>query len=205
MTISRQAGAGGRSLARSLVEVLAAQPETDVFDGWQVFDHQLCELVADDPRLAGSLAELVDESYRTGAEEFFHQLLRPGADQSYVIERVFRTVRMLAGVGKVIVVGRAGSEVTRDMSPGCRVRLVAPEAVRITRTMARDGVDERQAKTSIRRLDANRAKLLRRYFDTDIDDPEGYDATFNSAELSCEAVAHAITGILRRRIAEWPG
>lgn len=201
VTISRQAGAGGHSLAETLVQVFARQEDKALFGAWQVFDQRLCEIVAEDPRLKGSLDALLAEEVRSRADEVVTQLLRPTTDQSYVLDRVFRTVRMLAGVGKVIILGRGGSELTRGMGPGVSLRLVAPEPTRIERLVARDHCTERQARDDARRLDGNRARLLKRYFGVDIDDPLRYDAVFNTGLLPVDTVAEAVAAALRHRAA----
>ena len=201
VTISRQAGAGGLMVAEAMIEVFARQEDAELFGEWQVFDQKLCELVAADEGLAGSLDELVAEEYRSRTDEFIRQLLRPAKDQDYVMGSVFRAVRTLAGVGKAIIVGRAGSQVTKGMRPGVSLRLVAPEPLRIARLMELESVGEREARDIARKRDAARARLLRRHFRVDIADPEGYDATWNTATVAFEEIAEAVATMLRRRAA----
>jgi cytidylate kinase len=199
VTISRQAGAGGQSLARAMLGVFARQDDVALFGGWHVFDRRLCEIVAEDPKLTGSLESLVTEAYRTRTEDFLRNLLTTTTDQDFVMEGVFRSVRTVAGMGKSIIVGRAGSQVTKGMGSGLSIRLVAPETVRIARLMERHGIDERTARDQARKRDADRARLLRRHFRTDIDDPLGYDAVWNTAEVSPDEIAECVAAILRRR------
>jgi cytidylate kinase len=200
VTISRQPGSGGQSLARTMLEVFARQDDVALFGGWHVFDRRLCEIVAEDPKLAGSLESLVTEAYRSRTEDFLRNLLTTTTDQSFVMEGVFRSVLTVAGMGKAIIVGRAGSQVTKGMDSGLSLRLVAPETVRVARLMERHGIDERAARDQARKRDAHRARLLRRHFRTDIDDPLGYDAVWNTAEVTTEEIAESVVAILRRRV-----
>jgi len=199
VTISRQAGAGGQSLAQTMLEVFARQADVALFGGWHVFDRRLCEIVAEDPKLVGSLELLVTEAYRSRTEDFLRNLLTTTTDQNFVMEGVFRSVRTVAGMGKAIIVGRAGSQVTKGMGSGLSLRLVAPETVRIARLMERHAIDERAARDQARKRDADRARLLRRHFRTDIDDPFGYDAVWNTAGVTTEEIAESVVAILRRR------
>ena len=201
VTISRQAGAGGLMLAEAMVEVFARQDDAVLFGDWQVFDQKLCELVAEDEGLSGSLDSLLAEEYRTRADEFIRQLFRPATDQAYVIGRVLRAVRTLAGVGKAIIVGRAGSEVTRGMQPTVALRLVAPEPLRIARLMEREDVDEATARDLARTRDVSRARLLRRHFRVDVADPERYDVTWNTGRASFEEIAESTAVMLAARAA----
>jgi len=201
VTISRQAGAGGHSLAAALLEAFARQDDGATFGGWHVFDRRICEMVVEDPKLTGSLESLVSEEYRSRTEDFIHQLLSPSVSQDYVAERVFRIVRTLAGVGKAVIVGRAGSQATLGLGQGVSLRLVAPEPVRLGRIMTIDHLGEREARNEMKKRDAHRARLVRRHFRVYIDDPLGYDATFNTGTLSFDEIAEAVVAMLRSRVA----
>jgi len=91
VTISRQTGIGGHALADTMVEVFDRHEDVAVFGGWRIFDRSLCEIVARDPRYSGSLDSLIEEEYRSKTNDFFQQMLRSTADQSLVMNRVFRT------------------------------------------------------------------------------------------------------------------
>jgi cytidylate kinase len=201
VTISRQAGAGGHRLAETLLDLFAAQEDDRLFGGWQVFDRRLCEIVADNPAYSTSMSSLLEEEYRTKTNEFFSQLLDPTIDQDILMRHVFEVVRAVASIGKSIIVGRAGSEVTRGMGPGVAVRLIAPEEVRIAGVMEYYGLDERAARDKARRVDESRARLLKAHFRVDIDDPTRYDAVWNTGLAPIETIAESIAAGLRHKVA----
>jgi len=199
VTISRQAGAGGHTLARTLLDKLHAQHEKDLFGGWEMFDQKLVAMVADDPDLRVSVESLLGEEYHRTAEDFFRQILTASTHQDIVVDRMFRLVRALAEVGRAVIVGRAGSEVTRGLGPSVSVRLVAPEAHRIKRIMELHELDERRAREATSKFESGRARLLKRHFRVDIDDPLLYDAVWNTAAASFDAIAESIIALLRER------
>jgi cytidylate kinase len=201
VTISRQAGAGGHQLAEKLLDLFAAQEDVRLFGGWQVFDRRLCEIVADNPAYSTSMSSLLEEEYRTKTNEFFGQLLDPTIDQDILMRHVFEVVRAVASIGKSIIVGRAGSEVTRGMGPGVAVRLIAPEEVRIAGVMEYYDLDERAARDKARRVDESRARLLKAHFRVDIDDPTRYDAVWNTGRAPIETIAESIAAGLRHKVA----
>lgn len=201
VTISRQAGTGGHALADVMLEVFAGQPDTSLFRGWQVFDKSLCEIVAGDRRFATSLASLREEEYRSKATDFFHQMLHSTVDQDLLMERVFLVVRSIAGMGKAIIVGRGGSHVTKDMRQGVSLRMVAPERQRMERLMHEHGLSEKGAIALGKRREADRARLLRRHFGADIEDPTGYDLTCNSGTTTYVEIAEAVASLVRLRSA----
>lgn len=201
VTISRQAGTGGHELADAMLDVFAEEPDTNLFSGWQVYDKTVCEIVAQDPKFASSLDSLLEEEYRSKANDFFHQVLRSTVDQNMVMDRVFLVVRTIAGMGKAVIVGRAGAQVTRGMPQGVSIRMVAPEAYRIERAMRIRGISEREARAGGRKRDTDRARLIKAHFDCDIADPTGYDATFNAASLDHHQMARAVARLVRERAA----
>lgn len=199
VTISRQTGTGGHGLADTMLAIFSEQEDVDVFGGWRVYDRSICEMVVQDKRFAGSLDHLVEEEYRSKANDFFHQMLRSTADQTMVMNRVFVVVRALAGMGKAIIVGRGGSHVTRDMPHGVSLRIVAPEDVRIARAMEAHDLTEKEARAGSRKRDADRARLVRSHFSADIGDPVGYDVTWNVGSASFEEISHATVSLVRSR------
>ncbi len=201
ITLSRQAGIGGHALADTIIAVFAQDDDHELFGGWQVFDRTICEIVAKDPRYRSSIDSLLEEEYRSKANDFFHQMVRATVDQKLVMNRVFLAVRTVAGMGKSVIMGRGGSHVTRDMPQGVAIRVVAPEEGRLRRIMETQGLDEREARTFMKKRDGDRARLLKVHFGADIDDPTGYDATFNSELMSFEEIAHAVRAMVRLRAA----
>jgi cytidylate kinase len=201
VTISRQAGAGGHTLAEMLLERFRKAPDEELFGEWEIFDQKLVAMVADDPDLSVSVQSLLGEEYHKTAEDFFRQILTASTHQDIVMDRMFRLVRILAEVGKAVIVGRAGSELTRDLTPGVAVRLVAPKEWRVVRMMERHGLDEKQALAAADKHDAGRARLLKRHFRVNIDDPLLYDATWNTSSAPFEAIADSIIALLEKRAA----
>jgi cytidylate kinase len=201
VTISRQAGAGGHTLANVLIERFHQEADKELFGDWEMFDQKLVAMVADDADLRVSVEALLTEEYRRASEDFFRQLFTATTHQDIVMDRVFRLVRVLAEVGKAVIVGRAGSEVTRGLGPSVSVRLIAPEDVRLERMLELHGIDERKAKELIDRSDSGRARLLKRHFRVDIDDPLLYDAVWNTGNVSFDAIAESIVAMLKDRAA----
>ena len=201
LTISRQAGAGGHTLAETLRQTLECDPDP-LWHGWQVFDQALCTTLLQDPSLHVSLQSLLTEAYRTEIEELIFHLLLFGREtpQDVVVKKLFGVIRTLATVGKVIIVGRAGACVTRSLPLGVHLRLAAPEPVRVRRLMHLLGTGEPEALRAVRRQDADRARLVDTYFGRAIDDPLLYDATWNTETVAFEAIAAATLALLKARV-----
>jgi cytidylate kinase len=202
VTISRQAGAGGHTLADTLLKLMAQQEDTALFQGWQILDQQLCGILLQDDRLDVSMQSLLSEEYRSQVRDFVRGLLAQ-PDQHVAIRRMFEVIRSLASVGKVIIVGRAGSHVTKRLELGVHTRLVAPEYLRIRRMMKLLNQDEDEARRTVRRQDSDRARLLKSYFQVDIDDPLQYDVVWNTGGASFAVIANSIISLIKQRVQDW--
>jgi len=201
VTISRQAGAGGHTLAQTLVQWLEQEMEADWFHGWQVCDQSLCDIFLRDTQLQVSVQSLLTEEFRSQIHAFVTGLFGRKPDQYRVMQEMFETVRALAAVGKVILVGRGGCLVTRKLELGVHVRLVAPEADRVQSMMQMlHKHDEDEVRRIVRRQDADRARLLKAYFQADIDDALLYDMVWNTSTVDFETIARSIIALVKQRI-----
>ena len=197
VTISRQTGAGGRTLARELVRQIDATGG-EQSSGWAIFDRAMCESIMDDPRLGSMLQDLLDERYRNAVQEFVHTLIgEPAQDLGYA--RLAEVQRQVAKLGKVVFVGRGASCVTRDLPLGVHVRLVAPAGVRQNRMAELLDVDAAAALKEMERSDGERERLIRNHFAADAGDPENYDMTFNTARVAFGQVAQSVLALVRAR------
>ena len=199
VTISRQAGAGGHLLAHVLTTDFLKYDEEDLFHGWHVFDREICEIIAEDPALQLSMDALMSEQLKSEFADFMDGLFLGRSEQYDLHKRTFQIVRLLASLGKVIIVGRAAACVTRDLPGGFHVRLVAPEPARVRWMMDKLKIGRDEAEKMIRRQEADRRTLLHTYFDRDVDDPLLYDAVWNAERCDPHEISRSVISILRRR------
>ena len=200
VTISRQAGAGGHLLAYViLTEFLKYKEPGNVFDGWHVFDKDLCELVSRDPLLQNDIEGLVAKKYRSEFNRFMESLFTGRSDEHGLERTTFKVLRMLALIGKVILVGRGGSLVTADLPQGVHIRLVAPEAHRVVWMMKRFKMHKEDALAAVHKQDAGRKKLIKMFFQRDIDDPLIYDMVWNTGKVSLDIITRAAIDLVRKR------
>ncbi len=194
VTISRRAGAGGRSLAAALEGEMRSRSRDDpaLFLDWHVFDETLLRLLTEHPGSKTRFEELLAEEYRSKAQDYVHQLLTGGPPQDLVLARVFHSLRAVAGFGKALIIGRSGACLTRDLHKGVHVRLVGSEKPCVDRLRERYGLDEGEARRRRLQLDASRARLVAAYFERDIDDPLLYDCVWNTDRVSFEEIARAV-------------
>ncbi len=178
VTISRQSGSGGSSIARRLAEKL----------GWKVLDRELVEQLARELELDPHRLELMDETRTNWLRDTIYNLLdsRLVLQDSYVT-LLGRVMALAAHKGQVIFVGRAGNLVLpRD--DGLRVRIVAPRSWRIRCVADRENLGETAAAERVATLDAARSDFVRRHFKVDVDDPAAFDMVLDAAALGEDGV-----------------
>lgn len=199
LTISRQTGAGGHTLALAVVEQLKKEPESLLLQSWQIADQEICHRVAEDTAVKVSVESLLSAEYHSEIEDILKELLLGYSSQDAVMRRMFHLIRNLVTFGRVIVVGRGGACLTRDLPLGIHIRLVAPLSSRIRRMMTLMRLDEKKAKELIFEQDKAREKLVKVYFGKNIEDPLLYDAVWNTETVSMETVARAVVVMIKEK------
>jgi hypothetical protein len=198
ITISRQAAAGGHLLSQVIITDFL-ELKGEVFEGWHVFDREICELVALDPSLHTSMEQLLSERYRSEFSDFMDGLFSGKSRQYATLKKTFHVVRMLASIGKVIIVGRAGNCVTRGMGTGIHLRLVAPLNNRVRWMMKKLRIGKAEAEKLIASQDRERVRMTRTFFDRDIEDPLLYDATFNTTTVQQHEISRCVIEMIKNR------
>lgn len=202
VTISRQAGAGGHTLAREIIRKLDQRADAGWNRGWELFDQKLCAYLAQDPSTQASFESLLKEEYHHGVQQSVFEMLTGKAETYQLQKKIADVVRFLAWVGRVVIVGRAGMCVARKFPVGVHVRLVAPEAVRAERLANEWQKDLGSTLVELRRQDQERARMVRDMYGRQIDDPLLYTVVFNTEERQTEGIASAVVELVAQRRAQ---
>jgi hypothetical protein len=199
ITISRQAGAGGRSLADALAARLNELDPGEL--PWTVWDNELVERVAAEHHLQPSTVADLEDRPPTWLEEALGGLTlgRGRPDELTVYHRVAATIRALAEIGRVVIVGRGAAFVTRDVPGGIHVRLVAPEEHRIAQTASEMGLSDTAAAKWVRQIDRRRRAFYRRHWPDHPVIPENFTVTFNTAAARADQLVDSVVCLLADR------
>lgn len=202
VTISRQCGARGTSVARQVAAMLEGDKSSAKGRPWTVFDQNLLQYVIDEHQLPERTADFFSEDrdpqrIRTVIGEILG--LHPGVFNTHA--RTAETIRHLAETGNIVFVGRGANFITADIRQAVHVRLVGSEAVRVQHVARREGLDAAKAAEMVRRIDHARDRYVRSVFRKDIADPVHYDLVLNTDHFTNEVAAELIMAALRGRIA----
>ena len=86
--------------------------------------------------------------------------------------------------GNVVIYGRGGQDLLKEIKSVLRTRIIAPFEDRIERWAEREWLDPDRARLLVRKSDQQRAGFIKYYFDRDWEDSVHYDLTINTQRLS---------------------
>jgi cytidylate kinase len=198
VTISRQFGAGGSSVAAIVAADLGAE----------IVDKKLIDEVAARLTLEPSQVEAEAERPRTLLERLVRSFssLEPGMGAGWsppypdplfdprkeIIHLTEQVIREVAAGGNAVIVGRGAGFLLREKPGVFHVFLRAPETARVNVLMARFGLSESQARRKMHETDSNRAAYIRQLYGRDWCDPDEYDLVVNTGRISYQATAELI-------------
>jgi cytidylate kinase len=203
VTISRQAGCGGRVVGAKLAEYLQAQSPKSPYQ-WTVFDRNLVERVLADHKLPGHLAKFMPEDRVPEIEGTIEELCGLHPPSWILVRQTAETILHLAELGNVILVGRGANIITSKLDHIFHVRLVGSLEKRIEHVQQYDHLERKAALSFIKREDDGRRRYLRKYFKKDIDDALLYHLVINTDLVPYQEAARIIAdAILKGRPAHF--
>ncbi|MDO8540643.1 MAG: cytidylate kinase-like family protein [Opitutaceae bacterium] len=194
VTISRESGAGGTTLARSLAERL---PRDEDAHPWTVYSANLIEEMLRTNELPVQLARFLPEDRISEIDSAVGELVGLHPSLWVLVEKTNQLVRQLAQVGHTIVLGRGANFATSGIHHGVHVRLVAPAKWRAERTARWLGLDVDSAAIENARRDAARQRYVRATFAADVADATAYDLVINTAQVPVDTSVDIIAGFVR--------
>jgi cytidylate kinase len=192
--ISREKGAGGHQVANLIGQRL----------GWQVFDRQIVDAIAERTKMRQQLVEYLDEKTRGGLEDFLRHVLTKEIGTTDYLRHLRQVLLTLGQQGDVVIVGR-GAEYILPAQFGVRVRMVAPFDVRVNRIALANGLTTGAADPLVAKVDHERKDFIRDQFQKDPRDPMNYDLVINTSALTVEGTAAIVMAALRQKLQVVPG
>ena len=190
LLISRERGAGGNTAAQLVGRRL----------GWQVFDGEIVDEIAQKTHVRRQLIESLDERDRTTIQDLIGQLLNPRQiSTSDYLTGLKQIVLTLGHQGDVVIVGH-GARYILPSQFGLNVRMIAPVEARVRRLADKAHLSLGAARVEIERIDHERLKSVQRHFGRNVADPLSYDLTINTGAMNAEAAAEVILTALQRKL-----
>jgi cytidylate kinase len=201
VTISRQKGSGAHAVAEKLAAYLQARGPKEACP-WTVFDRNLVQRMLQEHNLPQRMGQFVTEDRMTEISDTLDELFGLHPPSWTLVRQMTETILHLAEMGNVILVGRGAAVVTAKLDYAFHVRFVSSLEKRIARVQELEELSRKQALAVIHREDRGRARYLKKYFDTDPDNPLLYHLTINTDLISYDEAARMIgdavlSGVIR--------
>jgi cytidylate kinase len=182
ITISREAGALGSSVARAAGDIL----------GWPVYDQELLNKIGHHMGTQIDMLQLIDEKPVNWLEQSVVNLVSDYnlSHDSYMVHLI-AIVRALAEQGHCILVGR-GANFLSPSDRTLRVRLVGERKDRIARMQESLKLTEKAATRWVETKDRERRDFVRLNFGQQVEDAHLYDLVLNTSRLSVPECARLI-------------
>ena len=210
ITIARHFGAGGDKVGRMLAERLHAD-----FLGPELIDevaHRLElpkeEVAAADEQPGSFLSRLLialaaaspEHAVTAESPSWSPPYTDPHSDpRRAVLEYTQQVIREAARSGNVIILGRGGAYILRDVPGALHVFLRADEATRVKAVMEREHIGEDEARKRVKQTDENRRAYIRQAYGHTWDLPGHYDLVLDTGRLGYDTSVEAILAALKGR------
>ena len=186
ITISREPGSGGRIVAQKLAAKLNVE----------VFHQEVLHEMAKRAEVSQQMLATMDEKGLSILEDWISSLVydRHMWPDEY-LKHLMNVIGTIGKHGKAVVVGR-GANFILPPEQRFRVRISAPRRIRIQNVARQFNVSEDEAKRRVIQTESDRKAFIRKYFNSDIADPDNYDLVINTEILSLDSATQVIAAAL---------
>ena len=204
ITISRQFGAGGRTLGRLVAEKL----------DYAFVDEEIIQMVAKRAKVSTNWVESIEKEaggrllkYMTKLvpKSFIDLILddhRGYIDEEIYVDLLNQIINRLADEGNTVIIGRGSQYILRDRDDAYHILLVAQQADRVKFMEANYDLSPKEASLVVNRQDKRRINLYRKFGREDYDQPHLYHLVINSSkqdlnmatDLVCKLIAQSGDG-----------
>ena len=180
LTISREFGSGGREIGQAVAKILN-------------YEYINKERLIGDIRASGKEWEEwgknLDEHCPTVWEKYDWSFRGFGALlQSHILNHALNN--------KVVIMGRGGNFLLKDIPYALRIRVVAPIDKRIDRIMERESVDRDTAHWLAEKTDRERSCLIHLLYGKHWDDHAEYDMVFDTGVKTLDEIVNIVKDTL---------
>ena len=186
ITISREPGSGGRIVAQKLAAKLNVA----------VFHQEVLHEMAKRADVSEQMLATMDERGLSILEDWISSLVydRHMWPDEY-LKHLMNVIGTIGKHGRAVVVGR-GANFILPPEQRLRVRVTAPRRLRIQNVAREFNLAKSEAKRRVIQTESDRKAFIRKYFNSDIADPDNYDLVINTETLSLDNASKVIAAAL---------
>lgn len=198
LTISREFGAGGRTLGKMVANKM----------GFTLVDEDIVQMVAERAKVSDHWVRSIEKEAGGSLQKFISYLVSPkyvsrilDDSRGYIDEDVYvstlnEIITGLAEEGDCVIVGRGGQYILRDHTEARHVLMVAEHEDRVRFMMENYDLTREKAQNTIRIHGKRRRSLYRKFGREDYEHPGLYHLVLNMSKLSMEKATDIACGLL---------
>ncbi|MCG8309644.1 MAG: cytidylate kinase-like family protein [Cytophagales bacterium] len=201
VTISRDYGCPAKRLAGILSsELNRIELENYSQNRWQWISKEILDESAKELNLKPALIREVANKEQDGiVDDIVKSLSHKDYPGDIKIKKTIgEVIRSFAEHGRVIIVGRGGVSITRDIPNSLHVKIQAPLEWRINDVSKKQMISLSEARKKIHHADSQRA-MIRDFFEGKKVDDSAFDVVFNYFSLDEEDIIAAILKLMESR------
>ena len=188
IVISRQFGAGGKTLGEMVSEKL----------NYTFVDNDIIQMVAKQAKVSTNFVESIEDEAGGKLLKFMSGLIRKSfierilsdehgyIDEEIYVDLLYKIINQIADEGNAVILGRGGQYILRDRADVFHVLLIAEKTDRIRFMEEHYNLNPTQAKQSVNREDKRRINLYKKFGKEDYDSPDLYHLVLNMSRLKLE-------------------
>jgi cytidylate kinase len=202
LTLSRQFGAGGKTLGARVAKRL----------GYQFVDEYIMHRVAEEANVSVGWVEGVDREAggrlmraltTLVPSSFIERHLgesRCDLDEKKYCEFLVKIVKELAEEDNVVILGRGAQFILKDHPETVKVLLVAERPDRIQFLVDHYNLDPVKAEKMVTREEKKRDRFLKNFYSGDHDDPELYHLVLNTSHVDFDMAEEQICDLVLKHV-----
>ena len=199
ITISREHGCHGSEISQLLLKRINSK--TKGKSEWnliskEIFDEASKEL----PILPEQVRKLLFSKVKNVLEEIIASYTDKNFIHNIRLIAVFkRVMKTIAQKGNVIILGRAGFAIAKNIPESLHINLYAPMDWRVNMISKKRNISLQKAKEEIEEVDQRRAKFILQVDKTNYPDYQKFDLLFNCSTFSIEEITDFIMAAAEKK------
>lgn len=194
ITISREFGCPSKLLSELLVKELKNRDPSRNAQKWHWVSK---EILKDAAAKLGLTPKEIKYVFEYKERSVFDEILVAQSRRYYHSDKKIRktigeVIRALGWDGHVVIVGRAGAALTREIPKSLHIRLMAPRQWRLDKIAETKKISIEEAEKLIQQMDERRRKFMNYYLSSGQDLAHIFDLILNCSTLSLQEMAEVI-------------
>lgn len=194
ITISRQYGAGGKTLGKKIADIL----------GYTFADENIVQTIAEKAKVSPGWVESVEKEAGGRISRIVTKMVskalvdkvlkdeRGYIDEQIYIDYLVIIISQMAEEGNVVFLDRGSQYILNDLEEAFHVLLISTMDQRIKFIMDHYDLSEQRAAQVVKSEERRRANLYRKIGKQDYDQPNLYHLVINMAKVSLDDAANMI-------------